>query len=44
MIGAEVSSIGYIQNNNVTAMQLAVQKYDVISVSKVVSNPFYSYA
>ncbi|EFX87400.1 hypothetical protein DAPPUDRAFT_312328 [Daphnia pulex] len=44
MIAAKVSSFGYVQSNNATAMQLALQQYGPLAVAITVVPSFYSYA
>lgn len=44
MIAAKVSSFGYVQSNNATAMQLALQKYGPLAVAITVVPSLYSYA
>ncbi|KZS11247.1 Uncharacterized protein APZ42_024011 [Daphnia magna] len=44
MVGARVSSSGYVQPKNETAMQLALQKYGPLAVAMNVIPSFYGYA
>jgi hypothetical protein len=44
MIGAKVSTYGYVQSNNARAMQIALQKYGPLAVAIAVVTPFFSYS
>jgi hypothetical protein len=44
MVGAQVSTYGYVQSNNPAAMQSALQRYGPIAVAITVVQSFYSYA
>lgn len=44
MVEATVSNFGYVQSQNATAMQLALQEYGPLAVAMTVINSFYSYA
>ena len=44
MIGAKVSSYGFVQAKNATAMQVALQKYGPLSVAITIAKSFYSYS
>ncbi|KAK4011765.1 hypothetical protein OUZ56_020879 [Daphnia magna] len=43
MVGARVSSYGYIQSKNATAMQLALQEYGPLATAITVVGSFYYY-
>ncbi|KAI9558062.1 hypothetical protein GHT06_014815 [Daphnia sinensis] len=43
MVGAKVSSFGYVQSMNATAMQLALQEYGPLATAMAVVGSFYSY-
>jgi hypothetical protein len=43
MIGAKISSYGYLPALNAADMQMALQDYGPISVAIAVTNSFYSY-
>ena len=44
MIAAKVSTYGYVQSKNATAMQVALQKFGPLSVAIAAVSPFFSYA
>jgi hypothetical protein len=43
MVGAQVSTYGYVQSKNPAAMQSALQQYGPIAVAITVVPSFYSY-
>ena len=43
MVAAQVLKYDYVQSKNVTAIQLALQKYGPIAVAMNVVNSFFSY-